>query len=233
MSEYVTARNRLSLCSTLRVGTPLPYYITELLYVPVSELENVHTVPLHVMTVYPLTVPESDGDTSAENDVRETDTSTISKDHEGKDGSDVGNKSTGKRSTFEGGTLLQQNCGNGSASEPPPLSKKLKLDAQEGLPDGAPAPTGTSTGCSHTGGPGGSPGSGPSCQGPPVQANQARLRGSHDVSSVAECLEVTARQLCTAIGGSSSWILDIDLDFFSTGNPFKSIFTEVSVMREQ
>ena len=39
--------------STLRVGTPFSYFISELLYVPEEALENVRTIPLHVVTVRP------------------------------------------------------------------------------------------------------------------------------------------------------------------------------------
>ena len=40
-------------------------------------------------------------------------------------------------------------------------------------------------------------------------------------------LDETAEELAVIIKNSSDWILDIDLDFFSTGNPFKSQYTTV------
>ena len=39
--------------TSCRVGTPLPYFIGELLYVDRDELENSLTIPLHVVTVPP------------------------------------------------------------------------------------------------------------------------------------------------------------------------------------
>ena len=35
------------------MATPLPYFISELLYIPATELVNCTTVPLHVITVRP------------------------------------------------------------------------------------------------------------------------------------------------------------------------------------
>ena len=35
-----------------RVGTSLPYFIGELLYVSSEELEHIRTIPLYVITVY-------------------------------------------------------------------------------------------------------------------------------------------------------------------------------------
>ena len=40
-------------------------------------------------------------------------------------------------------------------------------------------------------------------------------------------LEAIAELLADIIGKASAWLLDIDLDFFSTGNPYTSPFTEV------
>ena len=39
--------------SYFRVGTPLPYFIGELLYVKNEDLEHTRTIPLHVATVNP------------------------------------------------------------------------------------------------------------------------------------------------------------------------------------
>ena len=45
----------------------------------------------------------------------------------------------------------------------------------------------------------------------------------HGVGSLTAAAEL----LADIIGKSSAWILDIDLDFFSTGNPYRSLFADV------
>ena len=40
--------------------------------------------------------------------------------------------------------------------------------------------------------------------------------------------ERAVSQLSTVIESVDAWVLDVDLDFFSTGNPFSSAFTQVS-----
>ena len=133
----------------LRVGTPLPYFITELLYQPMDQLEDTHSIPLHVVTLHPPDPPSS---------------------------------TTGDRSTIPP-----------SLNEPPPPEssspdgvKRCKLDS--------PPPHAL------------------------VAAGGVASRDSVTGSAMAAG-EVMRRH--------PAWILDIDLDFFSTGNPFKSIFTEV------
>ena len=41
-------------------------------------------------------------------------------------------------------------------------------------------------------------------------------------------LEAIAQLLADIVSKSRAWILDIDLDFFSTGNPYRGLFTSVS-----
>ena len=40
-------------------------------------------------------------------------------------------------------------------------------------------------------------------------------------------LDAITELLADIIGKSSAWVLDIDLDFYSTGNPYRSLFTDV------
>lgn len=41
-------------------------------------------------------------------------------------------------------------------------------------------------------------------------------------------LSQAVRTVCEVVNGSQAWILDVDLDFFSTNNPFKIDFTDVA-----
>ena len=43
-----------------------------------------------------------------------------------------------------------------------------------------------------------------------------------------ESLEAIAKVLADVISQSKAWILDVDLDFYSTGNPYRDLFTSVS-----
>ena len=43
-----------------------------------------------------------------------------------------------------------------------------------------------------------------------------------------ESLEAIAKLLADIVSKSRAWILDIDLDFYSTGNPYRGLFTSVS-----
>ena len=42
-------------------------------------------------------------------------------------------------------------------------------------------------------------------------------------------LDAITELLAGIIGKSSAWVLDIDLDFYSTGNPYRSLFTNVKL----
>ena len=50
------------------------------------------------------------------------------------------------------------------------------------------------------------------------------VRESHTPSETANI----AAQLHSLLSSSASWVLDFDLDFFSTSNPFKHFFSEVA-----
>lgn len=47
-----------------------------------------------------------------------------------------------------------------------------------------------------------------------------------------ESLEVIAKLLADIIVKSRAWILDIDLDFYSTGNPYRGLFANVSNLKK-
>lgn len=148
-------------CEPTRVATPLPYFIGELLWVPRKELINISEIPLHVVTLHPLT----DSTNSSE---------TESAQH-------------------------KSSCSNSTTSK-----------KDDPLPD----KTQSSSKCIEEVAVADSPLCMPSCK-------KARLCSMglsvEDVCAVlSDCLS------------SCAWILDVDLDFFSTGNPYRGIFSAVS-----
>ena len=149
---YTCTLDRVFVILLFRVGTPLTYFISELLYVPQNNLTDMRTIALQVATVTPLTTtPFKRDETIARTGDLVTD---------GKDSSCT------------------------SPNECPP-SKKLKVDE-------------------------------------PVSSEPA--------SSEPETVKIlsSTASISAAISNCSAWILDIDLDFFSTENPFTTMFNEVS-----
>ncbi len=198
-----------------RVGTPLPYYISELLYVPPSELQNVRSIPLHVTTLHPLTLPQTDSIASTGGGITEDLGATGG--YQGPTGEPPVTIQSGiKRSMCDGDMETHYKDGLASKTLLPP-SKKQKSDGPSS------SASSSKHSCSESDHQISPP---PAFQGPlNPPSKPAPVK---PVSGAEECLEDCSQQLCVAINSSSSWILDIDLDFFSTGNPFKSIFTEVS-----
>lgn len=201
-----------------RVATPLPYFISELLYVPRNELENTHTIPLHVITVNPsnLRYRAHCSVLSPADDTRTSDPCTRQELHTSE------KVNTRVRDTETLLPLTGEDCHSAAAQSSSASDTKHELSAP-------PHKKQKTDCCSHS-----------EDRAPTLSAegaNTGTLTSEGDgVCSVSGipildfCFpaEVT-RQLEAVIGDSTAWILDIDLDFFSTGNPFKSLFTEVSI----
>ena len=121
-----------------RVNLPLPYFLSECLYAPTSELENIKTIPLYVFTLdHSIVLVDSSSQHHKLHSAHNQDVSS---------------------------------CTQGSLSQP------------------------------HT---------------QPLE---------HE--SVLPCVWLS--ELIEIVNRYSCWILDVDLDFFSTLNPFKNLFTQVS-----
>ena len=209
-----------------RIATSLPYFISELLYVPKSELVNCTTVPLHVITVGPMvplkegrgaTIPEATtgtatsltGQTSRGDDSQHCPRQKV--------GQSVHSRShlllplafpplTNSYTQYSGCSLLQ-------CEDLPPAMKKPKIsDPTSGRRVAA------LTDCAAR-----------DCTGRNTTSDvETSSTAVSNPASHSVLQERAVRQLSTVIESVDAWILDIDLDFFSTGNPFSSAFTEVS-----
>ena len=54
--------------------------------------------------------------------------------------------------------------------------------------------------------------------------------GTNVPEDCAHNKEDSGALLLTVLRQCSAWVLDVDLDFFSTKNPFKNLFTEVNLV---
>ena len=166
-----------------RVSTPLPYYISELLYVPEACLQNTRTVPLHVFTIG--TCVCCDGAQSLPAFLKDG-ALDVTRKHE--------DDSSPKQDTPTPG--------------PPP--KRVKISPAPDSATSAPQVPLT-----HS-----------------IQSSLTDLTPSVNCVCSLKCTDITVSKcavtiLKAALQGCAAWWLDIDLDFFSTTNPFKSIFTKV------
>ena len=193
-----------------RVATPLDYFLSDSVYAPKENLESVRTIPLLVVTI-PVLEPRRDRG-------REGGGCEGGRGEQGAcgtSGSSSGCANTGEPAGGEGkpmeagGSLssdtLEGSCVWKSLEEEevcPPSEKRRKMSPpSHRLPS---PPTHTLT-----------PSLSPKLPPPPP----------HPLLSKAE--EV----VCGVLEGEGQrWILDVDLDFFSTANPFKKDFTSVSNM---
>lgn len=181
----------------VRVSTPLPYYISELLCVPLANLQNARTVPLHVVTI----------------------------------GSCNCSDSSLLLPTFLNDKAVGMVCNHGDDSSPEQCStglpsKRAKLasgtDSAEGCCQATALDSRMNT---------------------PIQLSRVHSTGTTCVSDVTraaaaanpicllKCTDITVPKcgvtiLKAALENCSGWWLDIDLDFFSTANPFKSVFSK-------
>eukprot|EP00731_Ephydatia_muelleri_P027075 Em0018g1175a len=164
----------------VRVSTPLPYYISELLYVPLTSLQNTRTVPLHVVTIGGCAC--CDGAQSLP-------------------------------VFLKGGVIGVAN--NHGDESPSPPSKRLKISTAPDSDGGAPLVAMTTP------------------QVPLAHSIRSPLTDlTHPINPVCslKCTDITVSKcavtiLKSALKACTAWWLDIDLDFFSTANPFKSVFT--------
>lgn len=164
-ARFVQLNNLHWLIIPHRVSTPLPYYLSELLYVPVASLQNTRTVPLHVVTIGACAY--CDGAQSLP-------------------------------VFLKGGAIGVASNDNPDHT---PSSKRVKV---------SPASDG----------------------GTPIKSPLTDLTHSVNPVCLLKCTDITVSKCAVAIlkaalKDCAAWWLDIDLDFFSTANPFKSVFTKV------
>lgn len=232
---------------SIRVGTPLSYFISELLYVPEEELENVKTVSLHVVTVRLPNEPSGnhpDSFTSESNESNSFDqncggllpasscfplhacslnsglSANVDKEADREDNKEKEEEE--KQKEEEGGSHAdERNKGHSGASvddtsELAPPAKRPRTvqhaDTSSVLSEDLPSAETVEGSFKETGS---IPTVTNTPEGIPNNIDATVLVG--DASTV----------LNTVLGQCSAWVLDIDLDFFSTGNPFKSLFTDV------
>ena len=163
------------------VATPLPYFISEQLFV--RDLEHVRSVPLLVVTVRP-----PSGDAGHHGNTEGTPTLP-----------EVGVASTGpgdrKRKWVESSDTapgVKNRC----------MSSSMKDEQQ-------PLAGGVVSGCGHKQEP------------TDCMAQPQVLAASASEASIEDF------DLKRVLALSSAWVLDFDLDFFSTGNPFTEGFSTV------
>ncbi len=155
-----------------RVSTPLPYFINELLYVDATELENITTIPLDVITLHPPSSPPP----------------PLTQDH------DKGGKQ-------EPNPLLCRSSDDSYSD----TGSMGKMDEQKKSLVSEPTHEARDEGLS------------------PPPAKITKLEDPSANCSFDECV-------VEHLSNSKAWILDIDLDYFSTANPFRSIYSEVRLI---
>lgn len=231
---------------SIRVGTPLSYFISELLYVPEEELENVKTVSLHVVTVRLPNEPSGNDPKSFTSESNESNSdqncggllpasscfplhacslnsglsAIVDKEADREDNKEKEEEE--KQKEEEGGSHAdERNKGHSGASvddtsELTPPAKRPRTvqhaDTSSVLSEDLPSAETVEGSFKETGS---IPTVTNTPEGIPNNIDATVLVG--DASTV----------LNTVLGQCSAWVLDIDLDFFSTGNPFKSLFTDV------
>ena len=267
--------------STLRVGTPFLYFISELLYVPEEALENVRTIPLHVVTVcLPNEEPvgnDTDCSTNisgrsvpSQEDVDEhlpshscsslhidsclpTNVTVANKviEREGKEKEEEekqGEKEENEEEEKEGEKEEKEEEKEEKEEEEEEEEKEEEKEKEEGEvavekeeKEGSKKYSNThvEATCELS----------PPAKRPRIQqsmCSQPLLPLADDVEGegfketsptgtnvpedCAHNKEDSGALLLTVLRQCSAWVLDVDLDFFSTSNPFKSLFTEVNLV---
>ena len=231
-----------------RVGTPLSYFISELLYVPEEELENVRTVSLHVITVRLLKEPSGNDTDNFENGSNRSNPSE--QDCAGRLpasscfplntcglktaflSANIGKKSEREEKEEKEGEEKEGEEEQEEEERIGHLNKRNTdscVDDTSELAPPAKRPRHSVTLSSHLGEDLRSAetveGSFKEASGSPTVTNKPE--GIHRDIDTTFLAEDPSPVLTTVLGQCSAWVLDVDLDFFSTGNPFKSLFTDV------
>ena len=206
------------------MATPLAYFISELLYV--REVEEVVTVPLHVVTVTPAEgaepappAGEVGGAAGSELGGRKRrwvgpsvskakrERSEVTREEDEPSGQDEAGHSGGGAGVSGGGGAGVSGGGGAGVSGG----------------GGAGVSGGGGAGVSGGGGAGVAGGGGAGVSG----GGGAGVSGGNGAGVAGR--EGQQESLEAALVGCSAWVLDFDLDFFSTGNPFSSEFSEVGM----
>lgn len=196
-----------------RVATPLDYFLSDSVYAPKENLESVRTIPLLVVTI-PVLEPcrdrgrEGEGCEGGRGEQGACGSSgscasgcaNNTEEPAGGEGKLMEAGASPSSDTLEG-SCVQKSLEEEEETCPPSEKRRKMIPPSHRLPS---PPTHTPT-----------PSLSPKLPPPPP----------HPLLSKAE--EV----VCGVLEGEGRrWILDVDLDFFSTANPFKKDFTSVSNM---
>ena len=232
----------------LRVGTPFSYFISELLYVPEEALENVRTILLHVITVRlpneePL-VNESTNTVvrpapSQKNVVEPLPYCSVSSLHIDSclptnvtDANKVEEKKKEKEKEKEEEKEEEKEKEKKKEKEEEVVAVKKKeeeeskkhsnthVEATCELSPPAKRQRLQQSMCSQL--------LLPLVDNVEGEGSKETLSHAANVSESCAHKEDSGALLITVLRQCSAWVLDVDLDFFSTSNPFKSLFSEVN-----
>ena len=220
------------------MGTPLGYFISDQLYAPINRLTNIQTIPLHVVTLPALqggeNVPEgpysqrrgnpSPSETSSpETEKKDSCLSDITTDTRSVMGGVVGSRrrpltegmrelseTLGKEKSF--GSVVDS-CRDKEEGSIPAVVGDVKgevvtLEEGETEEDGMKLPLKKKSRLEVV-------------SSPPPPLPNSQTHTSHS-SLMSRAVSVVC-----AVLEKGSWVLDVDLDFFSTANPFRKEFSQV------
>ena len=226
-------------------SSPLTYFISELLTVERDELQNPTTITLDVVTLSPYPVPCAGGRPCSHRDQPEDplllpQTGLL----QGQIGSPKAKACVSLSHEKLGISVWPEADSSMAPAQPPPAKRprpSLAAPRQECSP--------LALGCCHQE----APHQGCCWQVPlqecglkspsgrevshrhPTLQDGSRQEGCQDVSLYNSCYRQSTHhhgcrfsaELLNAISNARAWILDVDLDFFSTGNPYQSAYSEV------
>lgn len=224
------------------MATPLGYFISDQLYAPIDRLTNIRTIPLHVVTLPVLQEggenlpedpysqrrdnPRPNESSSPEAEKRDSCLSDITSDTGSAMGGVVGSRRSplagglrepseifGEEESF--GTVVDSCKDKDEESISAVVDLKgevVKLEEGESEEDGTELPLKKKSRLEVVPSP------------PPLLPTSQ----THTPSSHSSLMSRAVSVVCAVLEkGHSSWVLDVDLDFFSTANPFCQEFSQV------
>lgn len=205
------------------MATPLGYFISDQLYAPLNSLSNTQTIPLHVVT---LPVLEEEGETLPGGSYNQrSDNTTISSPHLRKRDccGVVGprrrplagelSETFGEDESLESVVDSSREKGEERVTAAvEDIKEEVVTQEEEREEDRTELPLKKKRRLEFVSSPA-----------PPLPNHQTHTSSSHS-SLMSRAVSV----VCAVLEkGCSSWVLDVDLDFFSTANPFRKEFSQV------